>query len=73
MSKLFRRFLAGQLAVMREPTLSSAPNINSYKRQVSGSFAPTAIAWGLDNRTCALRVVVAGLGCGCRTGCPAAT
>lgn len=57
MSTLFRQFLAGQLAVMRELTLFSAPNINSYKRYVDGSFAPTAIAWGLDNRTCALRVV----------------
>jgi len=34
-----------------------APNINSYKRFADGSFAPTALAWGLDNRTCALRVV----------------
>ncbi|WP_022893534.1 glutamine synthetase family protein [Agromyces subbeticus] len=61
-SKLFRHFLAGQLAAMRELTLFSAPNINSYKRYVAGSFAPTAIAWGLDNRTCALRVVGRGLG-----------
>ncbi|HEU5222787.1 MAG TPA: glutamine synthetase family protein [Candidatus Lumbricidophila sp.] len=57
MSKMFRHFLAGQLAVMRELSLFSAPNINSYKRYVPGSFAPTAIAWGFDNRTCALRVV----------------
>jgi glutamine synthetase len=62
MSTLFRRFLAGQVAMMRELTLFSAPNINSYKRYVAGSFAPTAIAWGLDNRTCALRVVGRGLG-----------
>ena len=62
MSTLFRHFLAGQLAAMRELTLFSAPNINSYKRYVDGSFAPTAIAWGLDNRTCALRVVGHGLG-----------
>ena len=62
MSKLFNHFLAGQLAAMRELTLFSAPNINSYKRYVAGSFAPTAIAWGLDNRTCALRVVGHGLG-----------
>jgi len=34
-----------------------APNINSYKRFAEGSFAPTAIAWGHDNRTCALRIV----------------
>ncbi|BBY66188.1 glutamine synthetase family protein [Mycolicibacterium helvum] len=57
MSPMFRSFIAGQLATMRELTLFYAPNINSYKRFVEGSFAPTAIAWGLDNRTCALRVV----------------
>ncbi|MCB0930565.1 MAG: glutamine synthetase [Mycobacterium sp.] len=57
MSALFRSFLAGVLATLRELTLFYAPNINSYKRFAEGSFAPTAIAWGLDNRTCALRVV----------------
>lgn len=62
MSKLFRHFLAGQLRTMRELTLFFAPNINSYKRYVDGSFAPTAVAWGLDNRTCSLRVVGHGLG-----------
>jgi glutamine synthetase len=50
-------FLAGQLACMRELTLFYAPNVNSYKRFVEGSFAPTAVAWGNDNRTCSLRVV----------------
>jgi glutamine synthetase len=54
---LFDSFLAGQLAALRELTLLLAPNINSYKRYAPGSFAPTAIAWGRDNRTCALRVV----------------
>jgi glutamine synthetase len=54
---LFRSFLAGQLACLRELTLLQAPNINSYKRYVAGSFAPTAVAWADDNRTCALRVV----------------
>jgi glutamine synthetase len=53
----FEAFLAGQLAALREMTLLLAPNINSYKRYAAGSFAPTAIAWGNDNRTCALRVV----------------
>jgi glutamine synthetase len=62
MSKMFRHFLAGQLKAMRELTLFFAPNINSYKRYVEGSFAPTAVAWGLDNRTCSLRVVGHGLG-----------
>ncbi len=56
-SKMMEHFIAGQLATMRELTLFLAPNINSYKRYVEGSFAPTAVAWGLDNRTCALRVV----------------
>jgi glutamine synthetase len=57
MSPMFRSFLAGQLATLRELSLCYAPNINSYKRFAAGSFAPTAIAWGMDNRTCALRVV----------------
>ncbi len=57
---LFESFLAGQLACLRELTLLLAPNINSYKRFAAGSFAPTAIAWGRDNRTCALRVVGSG-------------
>jgi glutamine synthetase len=52
---MFRSFIAGQLATLRELTLFYAPNINSYKRFVEGSFAPTAVAWGMDNRTCALR------------------
>ncbi|MGH3822350.1 MAG: glutamine synthetase family protein [Pseudonocardiaceae bacterium] len=56
-SPLMEHFLAGQLACLRELTYLFAPNVNSYKRFVSGSFAPTAVAWGLDNRTCALRVV----------------
>jgi glutamine synthetase len=54
---VFRSFLAGQLACLRELTLLQAPNVNSYKRYVAGSFAPTAVAWANDNRTCALRVV----------------
>ncbi|RYU10464.1 glutamine synthetase family protein [Nocardioides iriomotensis] len=57
MSTLFQQFVAGQLAHMRELTMMFAPQVNSYKRFVDGSFAPTAIAWGMDNRTCAVRVV----------------
>jgi glutamine synthetase len=53
----FERFLAGLLATLPELTLLLAPNVNSYKRFVEGSFAPTAVAWGPDNRTCSLRVV----------------
>lgn len=67
MSPLFGSFIAGQLATLAELTLCYAPNINSYKRFVRGSFAPTAIAWGLDNRTCGLRVV--GHGDGLRVEC----
>ncbi|AHC25141.1 MULTISPECIES: glutamine synthetase family protein [Mycobacteriaceae] len=62
MSAMFRSFVAGQLATLREMSLWYAPNINSYKRFADGSFAPTAVAWGLDNRTCALRVVGHGQG-----------
>ncbi|MEW2297609.1 glutamine synthetase family protein [Streptomyces sp. NPDC006743] len=57
MSEVMRYFLAGQLAALRDFSLLYAPGINSYKRFQPGSFAPTAVAWGHDNRTCALRVV----------------
>jgi glutamine synthetase len=59
---LFDQFLAGIQATLREFTLLYAPNINSYKRFQPGSFAPTAVAWGRDNRTCALRIVGHGPG-----------
>ena len=62
MSELGRQFIAGQLAHMRELSLLFAPNINSYKRYVPGSFAPTAIRWGRDNCTCAFRLVGRGAG-----------
>jgi glutamine synthetase len=64
---LFDSFLAGQLACLQEITLLLAPNVNSYKRFASASFAPTAVAWGHDNRTCSLRVV--GHGAGKRMEC----
>jgi glutamine synthetase len=56
-SPTMEAFLAGQLACLRELTLLLAPNVNSYKRFQPGTFAPTAVRWGFDNRTCALRVV----------------
>jgi glutamine synthetase len=59
-SPVFRSFVAGVLATLEDFTLLYAPNVNSYKRFQPGSFAPTAIAWGNDNRTCALRVVGTG-------------
>ncbi len=57
---LYDQFVAGVLATTADFTLLYAPNINSYKRFAAGSFAPTTIAWGLDNRTCAVRLVGAG-------------
>ena len=57
LSDVGRWFIAGQVAHLRELSLLFAPNINSYKRYVPGSFAPTAIRWGRDNRTCSLRLV----------------
>ena len=60
--EVFDSFMAGVLATLPEFTLLHAPNINSYKRFASASFAPTAVAWGSDNRTCALRVLGEGKG-----------
>jgi glutamine synthetase len=57
MAPVFDKFIAGQLAAIREMSYFFAPNINSYKRYQAGSFAPTAVMWGYDNRTCAVRVV----------------
>ncbi len=54
-SELFKHFLAGQIALARELSLCYAPYVNSYKRYQAGSFAPTRIAWGWDNRTCGFR------------------
>ncbi|HEV2373257.1 MAG TPA: glutamine synthetase family protein [Streptosporangiaceae bacterium] len=61
LSEVGENFLAGLLAGLADLTLFYAPNINSYKRYVPGSFAPTAVRWGIDNRTCALRLVGQGL------------
>jgi len=54
---LFDRWLAGQIACARELAVFFAPTINSYKRYAAGSWAPTTLAWGHDNRTCGYRVV----------------
>ena len=59
-TRRYDAFVAGVLASMRELTLLYAPNVNSYKRFVSSTFAPTRIAWGQDNRTCAVRLVGSG-------------
>ena len=55
--QMFDHFVAGQLSALRELTLLYAPHVNSFKRFAAGSFAPTAVAWGNDNRTCSMRVV----------------
>jgi glutamine synthetase len=57
LSAFGEHFIAGQLALLSELVLWHAPNINSYKRYVPGSFAPTSVRWGPDNRTCAMRLV----------------
>ena len=57
LSPLGERCWPGCSPSMRDFTLLYAPNINSYKRYQPGSFAPTAVRWGADNRTCALRLV----------------
>jgi glutamine synthetase len=54
---LYNSFIAGVLATMADFTLLYAPNVNSYKRFAAASFAPTTVAWGEDNRTCAVRLV----------------
>jgi glutamine synthetase len=56
-SEVFERFLAGQIACLRELAIFVAPTVNSYKRFAAGSWAPTTLAWGHDNRTCGFRIV----------------
>jgi glutamine synthetase len=62
LSAVGRQFLAGQLAAARELAWCAAPTVNSYRRYVPGSWAPTAVVWGEDNRTCGFRVVGTGAG-----------
>ncbi len=57
MSKAMRQFVAGQQALMPEFLSMIAPTVNSYTRLIPGFWAPTDATWGVDNRTCALRVV----------------
>jgi glutamine synthetase len=56
-SDVFKHYLAGQIACLRELAVFLAPTINSYKRFAAGSWAPTTLAWGHDNRTCGFRIV----------------
>jgi glutamine synthetase len=72
MSGVFRSYLAGMLSTAREFSLLFAPTVNSYKRYQPGSWAPTAVAWGSDNRTCGLRLVGHGAGMRVETRIPGA-
>jgi glutamine synthetase len=56
-SDVFKHYLAGQIACASELAVFLAPTINSYKRFAAGSWAPTTLAWGYDNRTCGFRIV----------------
>lgn len=56
-SDTFRWFLGGWMAHAAEMMLFSAPTVNSYKRYQAGSWAPTGLTWGYDNRTVSFRVV----------------
>jgi glutamine synthetase len=57
LSPTFRSWLGGQLASGRELAWMYAPTVNSYKRYQPESWAPTALAWSVDNRTCGFRIV----------------
>ncbi len=59
-SDTFRWFLGGWLAHASEMMVFYAPNVNSYKRYQSGSWAPTRLAWSNDNRTAGFRIVGSG-------------
>ena len=56
-SEVFKHYLAGQIACAADLAIFIAPTINSYKRYAAGSWAPTTLAWGYDNRTCGFRIV----------------
>jgi glutamine synthetase len=56
-SDTFKHYLGGQIACMSELAIFIAPNVNSYKRFAAGTWAPTTLAWGHDNRTCGFRIV----------------
>jgi len=57
MSEMMQSYLAGLLAHAEETTFFLAPYVNSYKRFIAGTFAPTKIVWSVDNRTAGYRVV----------------
>jgi len=71
-SDVFKHYLAGQIAHAAELAVFIAPTINSYKRFAAGSWAPTTLAWGYDNRTCGFRIVGKGSALRAETRIPGA-
>jgi glutamine synthetase len=69
-SDVFKHYLAGQIACLKELAIFVAPTINSYKRFAAGTWAPTTLAWGHDNRTCGFRIVGHGGGLRAETRIP---
>jgi glutamine synthetase len=69
LSPLLEAYLGGQMALLRELTALISPTINSYKRYVPGLWAPLSPSWGIDNRTCALRVIDPESATGARIEC----
>ena len=71
-SDVFKHYLAGQIACAADLAIFIAPTINSYKRFAAGSWAPTTLAWGYDNRTCGFRIVGSGSALRAETRIPGA-
>jgi glutamine synthetase len=69
-SDVFKQYLAGQIACLKELAIFMAPTVNSYKRFAAESWAPTTLAWGYDNRTCGFRIVGHGGGLRAETRIP---
>jgi len=62
LSPLGRRYVAGLVELMPELTALYTPTVNAYKRYVPGVWAPLTASWGVENRTCAVRVIPGGPG-----------
>jgi len=60
LSKIAKHYIAGQVELMPELTALYTPTVNAYKRYVPGVWAPLTASWGIDNRTCAIRVISGG-------------
>jgi glutamine synthetase len=60
LSKIARHYIGGQVKLARELTALYSPFVNTYRRYVPGVWAPMTASWGIENRTCALRVITGG-------------